>query len=200
VAARTEEQQSLTDRRRELVVKLKFQEGLSYSEIKTYLSKMDPPMHVSTVTIMRDVKHIRAHWQKVLRPEKYNGRAEVQIALLRYEHIYEKAMSYIMPDSKPQEVAALLNAASRAVESHMALQQDVGFVDRKLGELVFDPEKAARERIPTGAEIRAIFAAARLDTIEAELVSRGEKRLLYGSTEAPPEHDEHDNEDEMEPE
>jgi hypothetical protein len=81
------------------------------------------------------------------------------------------------------EKAGLLRVCLDATVHEQRLYQDCGLLDRKLGELRIDPDRAAKECIPSGPELRAILDQVRAELAEfdATVMSDGERKLLFGS-------------------
>jgi hypothetical protein len=170
--------------RRQVVKILKFVHGLSYSRIVSVLATLDPPIRSNKQQISRDVRWIQRHWAAQLAPDHFNARAAIAELRENYRFARHEAIARVLRDDlRGAEVCGLLRIVCDSTEHEQQLLQDCGLLDRKLGEIVIDPAKAATERLPTGDELRAIFDQVRrqLDTVDnAEYLTAGERKLLYG--------------------
>jgi hypothetical protein len=83
-------------------------------------------------------------------------------------------------DEKRPDGAAWARIAMDAMQNRLALLQDIGVIDRRIGTLlVQQPEDDQPvERLPSGAELARLFE--RTTVIESEVVSEAEKAWSYG--------------------
>jgi hypothetical protein len=181
------------ERRRGHVAQLRWlKSNLTAIEIVDALARLNPPIIVTARTVERDFIAIQNDARRYLSAANFDARFEVSTTLARYEVLARKGTQRALI-ANGADAAKWARVAVQATEAKMALLQDVGLIDRRLGVLLVTDDHTPTTRIPNGAELAERWANVTVpdlmpkaehawkmeDAVEAEAAARA---AVVGST------------------
>jgi hypothetical protein len=165
------------ERRRVNVARWRWLEDhLTAVEIAAALARLKPPILVSARTVERDCIEIQKDARRYLSVAHFDARFEVSTALARYEMLARKGTARALRVNSA-DAAKWARVAVQATEAKMALLQDVGLIDRRLGVLLVEDGERA-DRIPSGTELAEMWR--NITVTEADLTSEADLAYRYG--------------------
>lgn len=168
------------ERRRVYVARWRWLEDhMTAVEIAAALSRLEPPIIVTSRTVERDFVAISTNARKYLSVANFDARFEVREAIDRHKLIARKSTRRALMGNDA-DAAKWARVTVQATEAMMALLQDVGLVDRHLGVLLVTDDDAPQTRIPNGAELADQWANVNVP----DLVSLAERAWKYGDAAA----------------
>jgi hypothetical protein len=146
------------------------------SRSRAALARLKPPIRVSARTVERDFIEIQKDARRCMSAAHFDARFEVSTALARYEMLARKGAARALKVNGA-DAARWARVAVQATEAKMALLQDVGLIDRRLGVLLFEDGERG-DRIPSGTELQEMFR--NIVVSEADVTSEAEIAFKYG--------------------